>query len=193
MRGAAVSSGDRPWFALSAPGGTWRRYGAFAVTQAEREVVFAFDPVRSPVGVDVSPDGGSGRQDPKALSPGCLEQPAVQADKGLLGRILFAPQQGGRELERVGSPEGVHREKAPRSTPNLFARCDGINVLDQGIQSIQGRLQGLARQGILAVAPVDRRLTLNRTRPPDRWLSVGGEGRGDLSRPRFWQEKGHEG
>jgi hypothetical protein len=55
---------------------------------------------------------GSGRQDPKALSPGGIEQPVVQAVKCLPGRILFAPRQGGRELEGVGSPEGVHGEKA---------------------------------------------------------------------------------
>jgi hypothetical protein len=95
-------------------------------------------------------------------------------------------------LKCVGSPEGVHGEKATRSTPNFLARCDGVNVLDQGIQSVQGQLKGLAGQRILPIAPMDRRLTLYRTRPPDHWLSVGGKDGGDLSRTRFWEEEGHK-
>ena len=70
--------------------------------------------------------------------------------------LLFAPQQRCGELKRIGGAKRMYREKARRPASQFVRRGDGVGVLDDGTNALDGTSHDAGGQWLFAMAAVER-------------------------------------
>jgi hypothetical protein len=78
-----------------------------------------------------------GRHNQKTLFPGCVTEPAIQADEVSAG-LLPRPSEGSGQLQGIGGSQGVAQEKPPGYVPPRLARQDLRPSFGQHVQETDG-------------------------------------------------------
>jgi hypothetical protein len=102
------------------------------------------------------------RRDFKTLFTSRSAQPLIQRHERLIVRLFFAPDEGGGELQGIRGSEGMAGEQACRAAADVVGRRDRVGVLDERAEAISHLAQLRRGERRVAVAAVERRLTLER-------------------------------
>lgn len=68
------------------------------------------------------------RENRKPFQARSFAEAVVEAEEGFSGRVLLTPDESGSKLESICGVEGMRRDQATGSSPNIFGWANRVNI-----------------------------------------------------------------
>src|SRR5215510_2974711 len=133
----------------------------------------------------------SGWDDIEPFTPSRIAKPIVEAHEAIAPWCLAAPRERRGELEGVGRPKRVKSHEACGALAERARRRDDIGIFHQIPEPGEGFVQQSDRDAIVATVPMDRRLALHWTRPPEDDVAIRAEQRRGHRGALFRDQRGY--
>ena len=102
----------------------------------------------------------------ESLSRSGFTKSTVEADEAFSRRIVFARDQRCSQLERIGGAKRMGGQESSRAPSHLLGGGNGVRMVEEKLQPLEGIIQDSFRQRIFPVSSIDGRLTLDESSPP---------------------------